>query len=289
MRLRTVVQVAIGAAILAVLVMRFGTGPFLTGLRSIGVFAVVMAVAIAVFTTVCSAWRWQLVARSLDLELDLREAVGAYYRSQLLNTVLPGGVVGDVERAIRHGREAGTVARAGRAVVEERVAGQVVQVALTVVVLAVLPSPLPTLVLAAAFVAIAGVIAAAWRLGRIPRTWPGIVLASLGAVAGYVATFVLAAHAVGVDVSATPLVPLALVVLVGAAVPFNIGGWGPREGVAAWAFAAMGLGGAQGLAVSTAYGVLTIVAALPGAIMLLIPRRRLRGSAELIGGTAAHG
>jgi glycosyltransferase 2 family protein len=47
------------------------------------------------------------------------------------------------------------------------------------------------------------------------------------------------------------MLPLALLVLLGAALP-NIGGWGPREGVTAWAFAAAGLGASLGVATAVA-------------------------------------
>ena len=61
--------------------------------------------------------------------LPLPAAVAAYYRSQFLNTTLPGGVLGDVHRGVRHGRDAGDAGAALRAVAWERAAGQVVQVA----------------------------------------------------------------------------------------------------------------------------------------------------------------
>ena len=66
------------------------------------------------------------------------------------------------------------------------------------------------------------------------------------------------------------LLPLALLVLLAMAVPTNIGGWGPREGVAAWAFAAAGLGAAQGVATAVVYGVMALVASLPGAVVLVV-------------------
>jgi len=53
-----------------------------------------------------------------------------------------------------------------------------------------------------------------------------------------------------------------------------VAGWGPREGVAAWAFAAAGLGAAQGVATAVVYGVLVFVASLPGAVVLLLGMRR---------------
>ena len=49
-----------------------------------------------------------------------------------------------------------------------------------------------------------------------------------------------------------------------AAIPFNLAGWGLREGAAAWAFAAAGLGAATGATVAVTYGVLALVATLPG-------------------------
>ena len=68
--------------------------------------------------------RWSLVAARLGAPVPVRTAYVAYYRSQLVNATLPGGVVGDVHRGVRHGL--------ARACVWERGLGQVVQVALTV-------------------------------------------------------------------------------------------------------------------------------------------------------------
>jgi glycosyltransferase 2 family protein len=129
------------AIVMAIVVWRLGTSPFLAGLRSVNSGALSAAVGVAVVTTVCCAWRWKLVAGGLGLELSLTEAVAAYYRSLFLNVTLPGGVVGDIHRGISHGREASDVGLALRSVAWERFAGQVVQILLTVVVLLALPSP----------------------------------------------------------------------------------------------------------------------------------------------------
>jgi len=67
---------------------------------------------------------------------------------------------------------------------------------------------------------------------------------------------------------ASQILPLALLVLAAGALP-NIGGWGPREGVTAWAFAAAGLGASRGVATAVVYGVMVFVASLPGALVLL--------------------
>ena len=67
-----------------------------------------------------------------------------------------------------------------------------------------------------------------------------------------------------------------MLVLLAMVVPLNVGGWGPREGMAAWAFAAAGLGATQGVAAATAYGVMGLVATLPGAVVLAVDGLRRR-------------
>ncbi len=57
-------------------------------------------------------------------------------------------------------------------------------------------------------------------------------------------------------------------------VPANVGGFGPREGVAAWAFGAAGLTATEGVATAVVYGALVLVASLPGAAVLVVRRIR---------------
>jgi glycosyltransferase 2 family protein len=287
------VHLAIAAATLAVLVWHLGTGPFVDGLYSVDVWALAAASGLAVLTTICCAWRWRIVARGLGVDLPLGSAVALYYRSLFLNVTLPGGVVGDIHRGISHGRDTSDIGRGLRAVAWERSAGQVVQVVLTVAVLLVVPSPVQAVV---PFVALALIAAAAglvlaargrsavgrsrWaRLRRAVardlreallarRAWPAIAAASALVLAGHVATFLIAARSAGATAPPSEMLPLALLVMQAAALP-NVGGWGPREGVTAWAFAAAGLGASLGVATAVAYGVMVLVATLPGAVVLV--------------------
>jgi glycosyltransferase 2 family protein len=89
---------------------------------------------------------------------------------------------------------------------------------------------------------------------------------------------------VGVTAPPSRMLPLTLLVLLGAALP-NVGGWGPREGVTAWAFAAAGLGASRGVATAVAYGVLVLAASLPGAVVLVAAWARGSLSAPRIGGS----
>jgi uncharacterized membrane protein YbhN (UPF0104 family) len=290
-----------GAGILALLLWRLGTGAFLDGIRVIDSSALLLAFGVGVATTVVSAWRWCLVARGLGLRLSLGGAIADYYKALFLNAALPGGVLGDVDRAVRHGRDEGDVARSVRAVVLERTAGQIVLLGVGVTVLLTVPSPVLTqlqrhgavVAVVAATLALAGVLvllacrrlrqggsrlATAIRTGLAEirtgllsrRNWPGIAFASTVVLAGHLATFVVAARAAGSSASLLRLVPLMLLALLAMSLPLNIGGWGPREAVTAWAFGAAGLSATQGLTTAVVYGVLAFVAALPGAIVVVV-------------------
>src|SRR6516225_1628458 len=302
---RPLLRLAAGATVLWFLGRHVGAAPFEDGLRAVTWPAVVAAATLTALTTVCSAWRWRVVARALGVDIGLPRAVCAYYRSLFLNSVLPGGVLGDVHRAVTHGRRAGDVPRGLRAVGWERLWGQVIQAVLTVVVLLTLPSPVrPALpYVLACVVGVAGCAAlavrGAARRGRprlaraaravsadlrrgllAPGVWPQLTVASVLVVAGHTATFVIAARVAGCTAPLGELVALLMVVQTAVVIPLSIGGWGLREGAAAWAFAAAGLGAATGVTVATLYAVLMLAAVAPGAGLLLgdaVRRRRDQG------------
>jgi hypothetical protein len=100
--------------------------------------------------------------------------------------------------------------------------------------------------------------------------WPGVVITSAVVVAGHTLAFLIAARTAGVSASPLEMLPLALLVLLAMSLPINIAGWGPREGAAAWVFGAAGLTAAQGVATSVVYGVMTLVAVLPGGVVMLV-------------------
>jgi glycosyltransferase 2 family protein len=264
----TAVRLAAAGGTLGILVWQLGTGPFLDGLQAVDGGALAAAFGLAVLTTVCCAWRWRTVASGFGTDLPLGTAVAAYYRSLFLNVTLPGGLLGDAHRGISHGL---------RAVVWERSAGQAVQLVLTIGVLLVVPSPVHGAMPLVALALVAVAAGVAWVAHMRPelrdglRAWPAITLASALVVAGHVITFMIAARTAGVTAPVSQMLPLALLVLMGAALP-NVGGWGPREGVTAWAFAAAGLGASVGVATAVVYGVMVFVATLPGAAVLLLAR-----------------
>jgi uncharacterized membrane protein YbhN (UPF0104 family) len=254
--------------------------------------------------TLLSAWRWQRVAAALGIRLGLGRAVKEYYLAQLANQTLPGGVVGDAARAVRTRSSAG-LGRAAQAVMIERMAGQLalfavlaaglVAAGLTPGGMALPAAPSPILL-----AAIAGTIGLAalalWRWGgRVgflasfpqaisaallaPRLLPGHIALSLAIVAANLASFSLCALATGTVLGIEGILILVPLILCAMLVPATIAGWGFREGAAAALFPLVAASAGAGLAASIAFGLVILVASLPGAFFLFTGRKNLSGSA----------
>lgn len=260
---------------------------------------ILAALALSLPQHLLSAARWSFTAGRLGARLGFRQAVADYYLASFLNQLLPGGVAGDLLRAWRHGRvlradDAGGLGPALRAVILERLSGQIVLLMFAAAGLAFWPFPAaapvePAGLFALAAVLIAVVAAMAWlirRAGAAGRALAGFLaearqaLVARGAapvqlalssliVASYVATYACAARALGL--LADPVVFLALVplVLLAMSLPLSVAGWGLREASAAGLWAAAGLPVADGVAISLVYGLLILLASLPGALVLL--------------------
>ena len=288
-------RAGVAAVVLVLLLDRFGTGPFARAADLISWPAIVIAFPVTLVATASCAMRWTWTARRLDLGLDNRAALAAYYRSLFLNQVLPGGVLGDVDRAVRHGTTEAAIARASRAVVWERLIGQVVLVAVSVVVLVAIPGSLQPvwrsapaasrLVIALVALVIAAITIAGVRRrhGRQAHGWvrsdiqrlvvPGVLTPlalSAVAVLAHLVLLETAMRVTGVGLPPLAALPMLLVVLLASSLPLNLAGWGPREGAAAWVFAASGLDASTGVTVAAVYGILSLLAALPGGALMVL-------------------
>jgi hypothetical protein len=93
-------------------------------------------------------------------------------------------------------------------------------------------------------------------------------------VASFIAVYLVAARAIGVDTDVLRLLPLIAPVLMTMLIPVSIAGWGVREGAAAALWGMVGLTPEDGVAISVAYGLLIFVASAPGALVLLVQRGR---------------
>lgn len=275
-------------------------------LRNLSPGWVVLALLLSVVQVTVSAWRWKFTAARLGMRLPFRRALTEYYLAGFLNQVLPGGVVGDITRAWRHAGQDAPTGRAIRAVILERASGQIIMTAVALasagLILArvmetgaaeeegmVLLQWLLTAAVTAVVVAAAGVVAYRFLQRRFraeirrallaPRALPIQLGSSALVVATYLAVYLAAARALGVDTPTIVLLPLVAPVLVAMLIPVTVAGWGVREGAAALIWAAVGLSASEGVAISVAYGLLVLLSALPGALVLLWSPlgRRTRG------------
>ncbi|SNB55453.1 hypothetical protein SAMN04487880_0981 [Marinobacter sp. es.042] len=255
-------------------------------------YVLVPALALTVFQVALSAWRWRYTVERLGLPLAYGVAVREYYLATFLNQVLPGGVLGDVNRAWRHGSGAGERLSAVHGVAIERLSGQLV---LALVVVISVSWLLGTGRVTAGqwnggFWLVVGVIAvfvALWlalktglaaylqRLRRdlyqslLNRTvLPVQIGSSLLVLASYLGVFLCLAWGAGYiesTESAAIIVSLGSILLLSMVVPLTVAGWGIREGAAALLWPMAGLPAEQGVALSVGYGALVLVSSLPGA------------------------
>ena len=298
-RRHVVLRAAVSIGLLAGLAWWLDLGPVVSRLAQMRLGWVLLAVAISVVQVAVLAWRWRFTAGCLGVDLSYTAAWREYYLSIFLNQVMPGGVVGDVSRAWRQARvqtrQREPAGPAVRAVIFERLSAQAVMTAVALVSLLALPVIVnrgSRLVLfGAGAVAVLIVIAmVVWmRRQSSAQSLVGQVLADLDAahlsgpvfaaqlvsaaivVGTYLATYLTAARAVGMDTPLPVLLPLVAPVLMSMLIPVTVAGWGLREGAAAVLWGAVGLTAADGVLVSVAYGLLVLIGSLPGALFLMRP------------------
>ena len=104
------------------------------------------------------------------------------------------------------------------------------------------------------------------------------LLISGGSVVLLCIVFYCAARAGHVDVSIGRALIVTPIILASMVIPLAIAGWGIREAAAAALFAAMELDAGSGVAVSIAFGLVSLLASLPGAIVWLLPEQPLHRS-----------
>lgn len=301
--LRVPLQLAV-TAILLVLLWRLSGGQTLAlRLTSADPVWIVAGLLCATLAMGFAALRWRYTARCIGAGMTVERALREFYLAAFLNQILPGGVSGDAVRAWRHGKRAAEHERAGvgpavRAVIIERVANQLVMSLCMLGSLSLWPwmpgafsavgvwVPLvgAVAVLAGVLVAIA-LFARRGAGSRIERFLRDVRLALLGrrtllaqlglgllVTSACVAAFYCAARAVDATLSLFHLLALVPAALLSMTIPISIGGWGVREAstVALWTMA--GLPPGEALASSIAYGVLALLASLPGAVVLAMDR-----------------
>lgn len=284
---------AFSAALLGGLLLWVDAAALVDSLRQAHMGWVIAGIALGVVQVLVSALRWRYTVHCVGIRLAARVAVQEYFLSTLTNQLLPGGVVGDANRAWRHRQvqQASDTGRAVHAVILERLSGQLVLFPWVIVVLTLtLPVRQSDVVglnngvvvflgLAVAVLAILWLAGQAAReLGRsvLKAFWPAPVLGvQLGSSLLVIGSYALLFAVCGLALNAIPgtgwMLAFAPVILLSMLIPITASGWGLREGAAAALWSAYGWPPSEGIAVSVLYGLLVLASSLPGFVTLLLP------------------
>ncbi|MGB0499424.1 MAG: lysylphosphatidylglycerol synthase transmembrane domain-containing protein [Rubricella sp.] len=301
-------HVIVPLGIVGLVVHAVGAGDVLASLRGAEPDWIVLALMACSAQILLCAMRWQVTARSLGTTIPVRSAVSEYYLSSVINTTVPGGVVGDAMRAAR-ARGAAGLERAVHSVVIERLAGQIGLGAVLLLGLAL--SGRPVLQGSAAIAALAllalGAAYALLRERRLARFVPPVIrrfatairmswfdgrtalvqiALSLAIVAANLAAFAFAARATGTAIGFPEMLFAIPLILAAMLIPFSVAGWGYREGAAAAIFPLLGTSAAAGVSASLVFGAVILAASLPGTVVVLFRNRLSRPATEHPGDAA---
>jgi uncharacterized membrane protein YbhN (UPF0104 family) len=260
-------RIVIPLAVLAVLVRRLGSDAFRPALDVLAPLPIIAAVVLGFVSMAAQAARWRILMVNAGRSISQREATVEYYRACALNSVLPGGVAGDVLRAWRQRTDEAKGWRPGAVtVIAERAIGLCVLMTMSAAVLAAYAPGVAAVLAGAAVVCFFISLRSLRRLSG--RDKAAVVGFSVLALAAYVGIAIVAADAIGVAEGARIVITLGLANLAGMAIPLNLGGWGPREAAGALTAALVGAPAEVGVAIAAGYGLLSTISVLPGFLAL---------------------
>lgn len=287
-----------GAAVLAITLYLVDPEAVLDRLVDLRLRWVLVGLLLSVPMQLLLALRWMMIARRIGAPLRFLQAVQDYYLASFVNQALPTGLAGAALRAMRHSRllrpggQAIGMASAATAVILDRISGLAALCCFGLLGALVLGADYPMAGLVGGISVLAMLIlgclafALAGRHAAIGKTfvvdaatalWTGRARYEQGVLSALVvlllsASFYCAGRSAGVELSLPRTLFVAPLVLGAMAIPLAIAGWGLREAAAAALFASLGMKAADGVAVSVAFGAITLLASAPGLAVWLTPQ-----------------
>lgn len=263
--MKGVVMVVVSAGLLALTAHLVGVQALLAGTTVLNWWTILIALGCGLVTTAAQAMRWKLLLQSHGTRLSWRRALSDCYSSGLLNTVLPGGLGGDLVRvAVYRNIGAHKWWSPMTAVAAERLSvTTLVFSAVTVALVNV------STILALITGSISVVVLALALYGMRQMNLKTALLVWLTAVMSVVALFLL--YVVVMMVLGGPVLPvLAMASLASMSLPIGVGGWGVREMTVNILASSVAIPAPWAVATATGYGLLAVISVLPGAITLLV-------------------
>ncbi|WP_241462694.1 lysylphosphatidylglycerol synthase transmembrane domain-containing protein [Tateyamaria sp. ANG-S1] len=261
-------------------------GQVLLRLRSLDAGWMAVALIALTMATFSMSHRWQCAARAFGLSLSFTTALREYYLGQFINTVLPGGVVGDMTRAVR-ARQSVDFSSAAQSVVAERLLGQLAMLSLMFAGFAIARvwpddliwngvdlAVLVGLVLLAAVTSLSMMRNTATgrfllRTIALMRS-PAVLLHGFVTTTSLILAFYACARAAGVTIPPEGWATVIPLILCAMLIPLSVGGWGWREGAAGLLFPVFGASADAGIATSISYGIALLLSVLPAVGILFV-------------------
>jgi uncharacterized membrane protein YbhN (UPF0104 family) len=288
--LKAAARIALGIALLAVVVWYVEPRALARSLAAIDLRWFAAAVAASVISNLFSAARWAAIARGLGLVAPLGAAVAMYFRGMTMNVLLPGATVsGDLLRAYQLGRLHNSLVTAGVSVLLDRLSGLWILCACSFVALlaglaiGLVPAGRESaLYIAGLALALAGPwiplpIARAEKARRevlaaggpiLRSVWLSVLVQVFSAAALW-----LCGYAAGVSLSYPVMLAAAAPIFIMGALPLGWGGFGAREIGAVVVLGALGVPAEQATATGLLYGVSAVLQGVAAAPLFLMPSR----------------
>lgn len=263
------------------------------------------SLASSVAANLASSWRWRSMVQWLGHRMGLARATAVYFQAVAINSLLPGAVVGgDVFRVAALRRQGQGLLEAGTSVVLDRLSGLWMVAVMGLLAVATggagrllatwgLPAVPSAVALLLALALLAAPAMALWAAGRgapgttrlarmrglaaRPQAGREYLRQALGAAAVQalsVGGWACAARALGLDLPYLATMVAAVPIFLMSNLPISFGGWGTREAAAGLALSAFGVPTSAGVAVAVLVGLLGLVQALAGAVLLVLDRQR---------------
>lgn len=246
-----------------------------------------------------AAARWSVVTNAIGFRLPFRDAVVGYLGAAFFSLALPSTIGGDAFRVLLSTRHSPNVGQATVGVVIDRAFGLLTLALLSLYgatrlwsIPAAKTTGIAVALTAAALIAgalVAGLLSAffprllTWRLGQ-PLYWlsDGFVRAAktrrsaglifLYSLAGHMLTvlaFMWLAASLGFELNLQDAMTILPVILLSAAIPLSINGWGIRESVSILVMGHLGYGADEALAVSLLFGLSLLLVGFFGGLVWL--------------------
>lgn len=259
--------------------------------------AIVTAIAIQTLSTFLAAYRWSLIMDSLQFHESYRVYLASYYKGAFFNQALPGSIGGDAVRVLEFGSMGYRKKEAFYGIFIDRIVGLVglllLNLGANLYSGALLPSWLFGLINMIALGGIAGFallivlhkfsFLSAYRItnllselsSRFRQVYRGkkaiLTQLTLSVIIHFLSIVALyeIARSVGMGLSIELFFVAVPPVFLLTIVPISLAGWGVRESAMIGIFMLIGASKETILSVSILYGIMLIIASLPGLFIWL--------------------